>query len=176
MEGYRTLAGRGESLLIEKKSKFIGHASPASSKEAALDFIGAIRAEYRDASHNVPAYYIRAGNLTHAGDDGEPSGTAGMPVLGVLQKGGIVDAVVVVTRYFGGTKLGTGGLVHAYSAAALDAVQDAGIAEMTLSAVYSLTVDYALYELLEKLLASLSVRVDGADFADRVTLRCAVRL
>ena len=175
MDSYRTLSGVGEAELVEKKSKFFGYASPVISREEALGFIASVRKKHKDASHNVPAYSIKAGNLTHAGDDGEPSGTAGIPVLDVLQKAGIVDAAIVVTRYFGGTLLGTGGLVRAYSATAAAAVRSAGIAVMTHCAVYSISVDYPLFEPLQKLLESGGARVDDVVFTNNVTLCYTVK-
>lgn len=174
MESYRTLTGAGESLVVEKKSKFLGHCLPVTEQRQAIDFIGRIKGEHRGANHNAGAYFIREGNINHSSDDGEPPGTAGMPVLDVLQKGRIVDAVIVVTRYFGGTLLGTGGLVRAYSSAASAAVKDAGIAVMALSSVYLISVDYPHYEPLLKLLTSLGVRAK-ADFSDRVRVECTLR-
>ncbi len=175
MESYRTLMGPGESLIIEKKSKFLGHCLPVDSQQLAIDFIARMKSEYRDASHNVGAYYIRNGNINHSSDDGEPSGTAGMPVLDVLQKGKIVDAVIVVTRYFGGTLLGTGGLVRAYSAAASAAVKAAGVAVMTLCYAYDIPVEYSLYESLLKLLLEIGARVETSDFSERVMVRCTIK-
>lgn len=175
MDSYLTLMGEGEGYYEEKRSKFFGRCKNVTEKDEAVAYINDVKSRFRDASHNVGAYSIRAGNLTHSSDDGEPSGTAGLPALDVLRKGGIVDAVVVVTRYFGGTELGKGGLVRAYTAAASDAVKNAGVARMTLCCEYLLTVDYPQYELLLKLLDSLSARVEGADFTDRVAVTVTLR-
>ena len=108
---YTTLADYGTDEFVEKRSRFIGYAKPVTTEEEAIAFVNEIRAQHREASHNVYAYALREGQVRRYSDDGEPQGTAGIPVLDVLQKSGIVDAVVVVTRYFGGTLLGAGGLV-----------------------------------------------------------------
>ena len=113
MQPYTTLAGYGTDEFVEKRSRFIGYAAPVTTEAEAVDFIARIRALHREASHNVYAYALREGQVRRYSDDGEPQGTAGVPVLDVLQKQEIVDAVVVVTRYFGGTLLGAGGLVRA---------------------------------------------------------------
>ncbi|MBR0027925.1 MAG: YigZ family protein, partial [Clostridia bacterium] len=111
-EIYKTVKEQSESLLIEKKSKFIANVKPVDNEQDALDFLAEMRSKYSDATHNVYAYVIDENNIYRYSDDGEPSGTAGMPVLDAIRKSGIVDVIVVVTRYFGGTLLGTGGLVH----------------------------------------------------------------
>ena len=115
---YKTVKKQSQSLLIEKKSKFIANVKPVDNEDDALAFLNEIRSKYSDATHNVYAYVIDENNIFRYSDDGEPSGTAGMPVLDAIRKSGIVDVVVVVTRYFGGTLLGTGGLVHTYGASA----------------------------------------------------------
>ena len=123
-ECYKTVSVRAESVFIEKKSKFIATVIPADTEEKALAFLEEMRKTYSD--------------------DGEPSGTAGMPVLDAIRKSGIVDCAVVVTRYFGGTLLGTGGLVHAYGKSAKDGLDAAGIIEKRLSSIMSVTCDYTL--------------------------------
>ncbi|WP_254536436.1 IMPACT family protein [Halomarina litorea] len=136
-ETYRTLAGRGEAAFEVHGSEFIGHAAPASDVEGAEAFVASVEAEYDDATHNVPAYRVREGDSTlgsgmlreYSSDDGEPSGSAGKPTLNVLQGQELENVVVVVTRYYGGTNLGVGGLVRAYSRAAKEAVADAGSVE-----------------------------------------------
>ena len=115
---YKTVKKESSSLLVEKKSKFIATVFPVSSEEEAIEKLNSVKKEYSDATHNVYAYVIDENNIFRYSDDGEPSGTAGMPVLDAIRKAGIVDVLVVVTRYFGGTLLGTGGLVHAYGASA----------------------------------------------------------
>ena len=162
-------------MLVEKKSKFIGHCSPVADRQQALDFISAIKASHRDANHNVGAYHIRTGNLNHSSDDGEPSGTAGLPVLDVLMKAKILDAVIVVTRYFGGTLLGAGGLVRAYSSAASAAVRNAGVAVMTHCHVYDIEVGYQLYEPVLKLLSETGARILDTSFAENLRVRFVIR-
>ena len=125
---YRTVGKSGEAELVIEKSQFISYAAPAATEEEALEFIQAIKKKHRDATHNVPAYVIGENNdIQRFSDDGEPSGTAGVPMLEVLKKEDLRDTVLVVTRYFGGIKLGTGGLVRAYTKAAKLALEAAGI-------------------------------------------------
>ena len=123
-----TLASNVSCEMEERKSIFIGHAAPVRSEEEARMFIEAKRKEYHDATHNVYAYMLNGGAIARYYDDGEPQGTAGMPVLNVLKMSGACDLCVVVTRYFGGILLGAGGLVRAYGAAAKNAVDAAGLA------------------------------------------------
>ena len=129
-------------------SRFIASAAPAFSVESAKDFVAAIRAEFHDASHNVPAYLIGHGatNTAHCSDDGEPSGTAGRPILAVLQGSHLGDIAVVVTRYFGGTKLGTGGLVRAYSNAAKEVIKALPRARKVATHSVLIVLPYSLYE------------------------------
>ena len=115
--GYKTVSGESESSFAEKKSEFIGHLLHTVNEEEAIAFIERIRAENRKAKHNVYAYILRDGNTSRYSDDAEPQGTAGVPVLEVLRKEGLTDVCCVVTRYFGGILLGTGGLARAYTQA-----------------------------------------------------------
>ncbi|MBQ3226913.1 MAG: YigZ family protein [Clostridia bacterium] len=126
---YRTIKQEAQAELIEKKSRFIGAAKPVTTEQEALDFINEKRSKYYDATHNVYAYIISDNNIARFSDDGEPSGTAGMPVMEVLKKEGLTDLVVVVTRYFGGTLLGAGGLIRTYGKSAKEGVVAAGITE-----------------------------------------------
>ena len=126
MKDYITLNQRAQDEFVERKSRFIGTATPVSTQEEAIAFIDEMRSKYWDATHNVYAYILRDGTKRYS-DDGEPQGTAGVPVLDVLQKEGLTDLCVVVTRYFGGILLGAGGLVRAYSHGAKIAVDAAGI-------------------------------------------------
>ena len=129
---YKTVQNHAETLLVEKKSKFYSNVCPVESEEEALEFLATIKKKYSDATHNVYAYIIDENNIFRYSDDGEPGGTAGMPVLDTIRKEGLVDVIVVVTRYFGGTLLGTGGLVHAYGASAKQGLIEAGIVTRTL--------------------------------------------
>jgi len=125
---YKTISKEATVEMEEKKSRFIANVKPVSSEEEALEFINNIRAKYWDATHNVYAYYISGENIIQRfSDDGEPSGTAGMPVLEVIKRMELKDLVVVVTRYFGGILLGASGLVRAYSKSAALGIEAAGI-------------------------------------------------
>ncbi|MCL2420487.1 MAG: YigZ family protein [Defluviitaleaceae bacterium] len=130
----------------EKKSKFIGHCAPVHTVDEAKAFIEAIRRQHKDANHNVFAYSVTEGNIIRFNDDGEPSGTAGMPVLNVYDKTGIINWVCVVTRYFGGTLLGAGGLVRAYSKAAKGAMTDAGPEELIIYTMHTVTCAYSNHD------------------------------
>lgn len=142
---YRTVAGFGQDEIIIEKSTFIGYAKPVENEEEALAFIQEIKKKHRDATHNVPAYVLgEQNNIQRCNDDGEPSGTAGVPVLEVIKKEDLRDVAVVVTRYFGGIKLGTGGLVRAYTKGAKIALEAAGIITKTLYQVIIVSVDYTL--------------------------------
>ncbi|MBQ1830507.1 MAG: YigZ family protein, partial [Ruminococcus sp.] len=124
---YKTVAREASDEFVEKRSRFIGYVKPVKTEEEAVAFINQKRSEHWDARHNVYAYSLREGNIKRYSDDGEPSGTAGMPVLDVIVKNEIYDVCVVVTRYFGGVLLGTGGLVRAYSQGSKIALESGGI-------------------------------------------------
>ncbi len=141
---YKTVGAESETLLIEKKSKFISHVMPVATEENALAYLNKIRSQYPDATHNVYAYIIDENNIFRYSDDGEPGGTAGMPVLDTIRNMGLVDVIAVVTRYFGGTLLGTGGLVRAYSASAKQGLLESGIVERTMCDIISVKTDYDL--------------------------------
>ena len=151
-------------------SRFIATAAPVFSVEAARAFVSRVRAEFADASHNVPAYVIGHGATTiaHCHDDGEPAGTAGRPVLAVLQGSGLGDVAVVVTRYFGGAKLGTGGLVRAYAGTAKLALDNATFSEFIEQAEYELTLNYKQIDRFKRDLAQLGGELIHAEFADVV--------
>ncbi len=142
---YRTVAGFGQDEIIIEKSTFIGYAKPVTDEEEALAFIQEIKKKHRDATHNVPAYVLGEHNdIQRCNDDGEPSGTAGVPVLEVIKKEDLRDVAVVVTRYFGGIKLGTGGLVRAYTKGAKIALEAAGIITKVLYQTIIVSVDYTM--------------------------------
>ena len=138
MEDYRTVRGTATGEYEEKKSRFIAQLSFADSEEAAVAFLEQVRAANRTARHNVYAYRLRAGNRERYSDDGEPAKTAGTPALEVLQHSGLTDLIVVVTRYFGGVLLGTGGLVRAYTTATARALENAEV--VTVRSVVELQV------------------------------------
>lgn len=142
-ESYRTVAGRGQARFEVRGSTFIGHVSPTETVEAAESFVAAIADEYDDATHNVPAYRVRADPLREwASDDGEPGGSAGKPARNVLAQESLQNVVAVVTRYYGGTNLGVGGLARAYSRAVKAAVDDAGTVERRPQERFLVEVDY----------------------------------
>lgn len=170
-----TLGKDGQGELVEKKSVFIGYAAPVNTEDEAIEFVKSIKKKHADARHNVYAYMIGQ-NIARYSDDGEPQGTAGIPVLDVIRKSGFTDAVIVVTRYFGGILLGAGGLVRAYSAAAKLAVDDAGIVTYSTYKEFTLTVNYTDYGKLTVLLANADPINDGIDFAENVKLTLALPL
>jgi len=141
---YKTIEDYGIAEIVEKRSKFIAHVRPVSSEAEAIEYLNSLKQKYWDARHNVYAYILRENNIMRYSDDGEPSGTAGVPVLEILKKEELTDIIVVVTRYFGGILLGTGGLVHAYSKAAKAGVEAAGIVNMILCRKVKIKCDYNL--------------------------------
>lgn len=167
---YKTIRAAASAELIEKRSRFIGYSKPVSTQDEAIAFINEIRSRHWDATHNVYAYVIRDEGVSRYSDDNEPQGTAGIPVLDAIRKRDITDCVVVVTRYFGGTLLGAGGLVRAYSASAKAAIDAAGEREMTLCSVCELSCSYTLYGKLPALIARHGGSVDSSDFTDEVHL------
>ena len=171
---YTTLEQEASVEMVEKKSVFIGHAKPVKTGEEAVEFINKIRGKYPDATHNVYAYMIGA-NVTRYSDDGEPGGTAGMPVLEVIRKSGFTDACIVVTRYFGGILLGTGGLVRAYSHAAKLAAEAAHVITYERFITCEIICDYTDYDKIRASYQGVGLMVDGVDFAADVTQRLAVR-
>lgn len=166
-----TLEHEGSAVFTEKKSNFIGYAKPARDENEAIEYVKLIRKKHSDARHNVYAYVI--GNTTRYSDDGEPQGTAGMPVLEVIRKSGFTDAVIVVTRYFGGILLGAGGLVRAYTAAAKAAAEAAHIVTYEKFTELRLELSYPDYTRVERILAAFGVIVDNTDFAETVMLHIA---
>lgn len=172
---YRTIAGRCEARFIEKKSEFIGYLCPVQTEEQAVAFIEEIRAMHRKATHNCYAYILRENNAARHSDDGEPGGTAGVPIYEVLRKEGLTDVCCVVTRYFGGVLLGAGGLVRAYTKGAKDAVDAAQIKCMASAVRMEVTVDYGLYGRLAQIFAELDARVQDEQFADNVRIKLCIR-
>ena len=175
MPEYKTVSAFAEDEFVEKKSRFIGHIAPAASEDEAVAFINEMRAKYRDATHNVYAYSLREGQIKRASDDGEPQGTGGVPVLNVINGAQLVDVCCVVTRYFGGTLLGVGGLVRAYSEGAKIAIAAAKIKVMAQSADLALRCDYGFYGKLEYYLNEHGVLVLSTDFGEDVSITVRVR-
>ncbi|MBR5263739.1 MAG: YigZ family protein [Clostridia bacterium] len=173
--GWTTVKEAAVASFIERKSEFIGSITPVKTEEEAIAFVNSVKKQYADAKHNVYAYLLRENNVTRFSDDGEPHGTAGLPVLDVLRKEGITDVAVVVTRYFGGILLGTGGLVRAYSQAAKMALDAAGKSTMEKLLVFSLRVNYSDLQKIEPILENYTmIRLDTA-YADDVRLSAAMR-
>lgn len=171
---YITVSEFATDSFIEKRSEFIGYICPASTNDEAVDFINRIKSEHRKAKHNVYAYILRKDNISRYSDDGEPQGTAGMPVLEVLKKRGLTDVCVVVTRYFGGILLGGGGLVRAYSHAASLACDAAHIMDMRLCHRLKISADYGMYGKISYLLPAFDTITVSSDFGSDVTLEILV--
>ena len=167
---YRTLRKIADAEFTERRSRFIGHAFPVQTEEEAVAYIKELRTQYWDATHNVYAYVLRSGAMRYS-DDGEPQGTSGMPTLEVLTKGGITDALIVTTRYFGGILLGGGGLVRAYSRAAHDAVQAAGIAVMRMCRMCTASCAYAQYNTVSRILEQNGAVIDDTSYGADITVR-----
>ncbi len=172
---YKTIARRCEAEFVEKKSEFIGYLCPVQTEEQAIAFIEEIRAMHRKATHNCYAYILRENNAARHSDDGEPSGTAGVPIYEVLRKEGLTDVCCVVTRYFGGIMLGAGGLVRAYTRGAKDAVDAARIKCMASAEQLMISVDYGLYGRLAQIFIDFDARVENEEFADNVKIIVCVR-
>ena len=172
---YKTIARRCEARFIEKKSEFIGYLCPVQTEEQAVAFIEEIRAMHRKATHNCYAYILLENNAARHSDDGEPGGTAGVPIYEVLRKEGLTDVCCVVTRYFGGVLLGAGGLVRAYTKGAKDAVDAAQIKCMAEAVKLAVTVDYGLYGRLAQVFADFDARVEDERFADNVRIVLHIR-
>ena len=176
MKAYLTLMRDQSAEYTVQKSRFIGRAAPVHSTEEALAFLDAVRQEHRTANHHCYAYIIgqNAGVMRYS-DDGEPGGTAGMPIMEVLKARGVVDCAVVVTRYFGGVLLGTGGLVRAYSHTCALALNAAGICEMLPTQRWLLEVEYPLWDRLQHTLKGLPVRLMQPEFTTAVTVELLCR-
>jgi len=169
-KSYKLPLKAATSEFTEKKSRFISNVSPVSSEDEALSFLRSIRDKYKDANHNVYAYRIYGNNITRYNDDGEPSGTAGMPLLDVFVKQDIYDFCCVATRYFGGIHLGAGGLVRAYSRCGALAIETSGVGIMRELLVCSVLVPYSLYEGLKRMLLENGVRIEDEDFGAEVVI------
>lgn len=174
-ESYLTVAKQASGELVEKKSRFIGHIAPVANETQAQNFVAQIKADFKDATHNVFAFVLRENNLARFSDDGEPQGTAGKPILAMLQKENLVDVAVVVTRYFGGTLLGTGGLVRAYSHAAKLALTTSGIIEMTRCNNLRITMAYNLYDIFMTKLPKYTLRITDTIYTDNVTVELTIK-
>lgn len=171
---YFTISQTARASFIEKRSEFICHLAPVKTNDEAVDFINSVRAEHRKAKHNVYAYILRNDNISRYSDDGEPQGTAGVPVLDVLQKRGLTDVCAVVTRYFGGILLGGGGLVRAYSHAVSLACDEADIMNMCLCHRLKIRTDYTMYGKISYILPDFDTITVSSDFGSDVVLEILV--
>ncbi|NMB08766.1 MAG: YigZ family protein [Tissierellia bacterium] len=168
---YRTIHRYGEDEIIINKSRFIGYAMPINSEEEALDFIEKIKTKHRDATHNVYAYVLgKNSNIQRFSDDGEPSGTAGIPTLEVIKKEDLRNIVVVVTRYFGGIKLGSGGLIRAYTRGAKIALDSGIIIEKVLHHKLKIRINYTLYGMIENYLITNGILIEDIVYDDAVNI------
>ena len=175
VELYTTLAGEGVDEFEEKRSLFIGHAKHVTSEEEAQEYVKQKKKEYSDATHNCWAYLLKGGIVARYSDDGEPQGTAGVPMLEAIRKSGVNDCVVVVTRYFGGILLGAGGLVRAYSHGTKIALDAAKIVTYEKYAELKLDCTYSDYQKYAVVLPTFGAIIDDTDFSDRVVIKFAVK-
>ncbi|MFJ6412367.1 YigZ family protein [Terribacillus saccharophilus] len=171
---YFTVKTEGSHEIVIQKSRFIGHVKRVETEEEAINFVQKIKKEHKDATHNCSAYMIGEHDLIQkASDDGEPSGTAGVPILEVLKKKGLKDTAVVVTRYFGGIKLGAGGLIRAYSGSASQSIDEIGVVKRQLMQLADIHIDYTLLGKVENELRQSAYTLRNIDYADRVVLHAA---
>ena len=176
LKPYKTLLTRASDEFIISKSRFIGYGAPAASEEEALGFLADVRSAHKDASHHCYAYIIGANmGVMRYSDDGEPGGTAGMPIIEVMKARQITNACVVVVRYFGGVLLGAGGLTRAYSQGAATAINAAGVGEVSPTRRYLMEVPYPMLGRVEYLLKSLPVIVEDKQFSDAIVMTLIVR-
>ncbi len=173
--GWTTIKEAATASFVEKRSEFIGNISPVTTEEEAIAFVNKIKKQYTDAKHNVYAYLLRDNSITRFSDDGEPHGTAGLPALDVLRKEGVTNVAVVVTRYFGGILLGTGGLVRAYSQAAKMALDAAGKSTVERLTAFTLRVNYSDLQKVEPILENQTMLKLGTVYENDVRLSFAIR-
>ena len=175
MTEYLVPAGFGRGEYTEKRSRFIGQLWPVETEAEALEKLASVRKEYHDARHTCFAYIVRDGGVVRYGDDGEPQGTAGQPILAVLSGAELTNVCCTVTRYFGGVLLGTGGLVRAYTAAAKAALSDAGVSRMALWRCERLHCPYPMYERIRRLLEEREAVTEATEFGADVALEILIR-
>lgn len=175
IESYRIITEEGYGEIVEKKSRFIATLAPVETEEEAIAFIETVRKKYYDARHNCFAFILGENAATErCSDDGEPSGTAGRPMLEVLRGAGLTKVAAVVTRYFGGTLLGTGGLVRAYTQAMQEAVDGCTIVTMRYGIRYRITADYTLTGKLQYLFAKRQITIEDTVYTDKVEFHVLV--
>ena len=175
-KNYTTVKNEASAEFEEKRSLFIGHAIHVKNEEEAMTFVKKIKKQYSDATHNVWAYLLQGGIVARYSDDGEPQGTAGVPVLEAVRKSGAEDVCVVVTRYFGGILLGAGGLVRAYSHSAVIALDAAEIVTYEPFFEYELSCGYSEYQKYSNILSNdPMVIIDSTDFGAEVVVKFAIK-
>ena len=167
---YKTISDTATATIYEKKSEFIANIAHVKTEKEAIDFLNSMRKKYYDATHNCFAYIIKDEKIERQSDDGEPAKTAGMPILEVIRHSGLEDVIVVVTRYYGGTLLGTGGLVRAYTQSAQAGIKSAEVLHYTLCTDYIINIDYSLYDKLLVLLKKHNAKVLDTQFLQDVSI------
>ena len=170
MEPYKSPLTTVEAEFLEKRSRFISHIASVSSEQEALSFLGSVREKHRDATHNVYAYRIKSGGICRHSDDGEPSGTAGMPLLDVFIKQDVYDFCCVATRYFGGVMLGAGGLVRAYARCAAAALEASGVGVLRETSRCSISLPYPLFDPVRRQLAAHGAEIASEVFGEAIEL------
>ena len=174
MSNYISVDKQSTSEIVEKKSRFICSMKHVESEEEAVEFIKQIRKKYYDARHNVYAYIIGDGSVKKCSDDGEPSKTAGIPIMQMLEGEGVTDVVCVVTRYFGGTLLGTGGLVRAYTLSAKTGLEASGVKIMQSANLYIITLPYSQFSTFEHIAKTHNAIIEDKAFAEDVSMKVSV--
>ena len=174
-ESYTTVLDYGKFEYEDRRSVFIGECMPVSTESEAIAFIESVKKKYPDARHHVYAYVLRENFTARFTDDHEPQGTAGMPVLDTIRKSGCTDTVIVVTRYFGGTLLGTGGLVRAYTAAASGALSAAKIITYDIYSTVEVRTGYSDYQRLGAIFTECDFRTENTDYSDEIVITGRVR-
>ena len=173
---YYTLRAAGQDELVIQKSRFIGYAAPCDSEEQALAFLRSVKEQHRDARHHCYAYIVGANSgIMRYSDDGEPGGTAGLPIISVLKNLQAVNCCVVVVRYFGGILLGTGGLVRAYTDGCKIAVRAAGLVRMEMSSVCHCELPYSSWDTAQHALQTLPAFIDSVEYGSAIEFRLCAR-
>lgn len=170
----RSFFGYGTSQYEDKKSVFIGEATPIASEDEAREFINNAKKKYHDANHHCYAYSVNGGQICRYSDDSEPQGTAGLPILNIIKTNDVDDVCIVVTRYFGGTLLGTGGLTRAYGEAAKEAAKNAGLVEYRVYTLISVKCSYSDYQKIQTIANKNGVSENGVEFLDSVNVEYAI--
>lgn len=174
MDSYTTIQGQSSAEIIEKKSRFIADLAPVTTEEEALAFLESVRTKHRMAKHHAFAYILREGARVRSSDDGEPSRTASLPLLDAINHAGLTDVIMVVTRYFGGTLLGAGGLVRVYTQAALAAIAEAVFVTISLCVDIDFHLSYSAYNQAQHLIKLEGAKIVDVEFTDAVRLRLRV--